>query len=495
MARRHMNVVCQRGVSLIEAMIAMAVMGFGMLAIVGVQSNLRFNADMSKQRAEATRLAEQELELVRAFSKAGSGGATETEFDKIASKAEVSKSSAQFNAEFKLTRGVIDAPDGISKMLVVVVKWVDRTGESREISMHDMISRVDPMLSGFVKAERPLTAIGKRSGRHPTIPVDAVNLPGDSGKSIFLPPNAAGGTAWVFNNWTGAITNRCTGIADYGSVSASTVASNCTTLPIAGQLVSGVIRFNLRGATRDLSTVSVLKPAAAGNVAWVINNGASKLVQICSAPAGTATSALTVADVSSGCTNGDVPISPFAPTDASHTLDAADSESPGWPTLPAWVTFDETTISPHRSAFTHECFADYNASVLAPLSSSIPPVTKYFCIVIPNSTTGWGGRTIVKAITFSDGNAATWEIGSAAGKYRVCRYTRALIDHTDNDDHPGWYSADTPGCASTCRPVTGNLINQNFLVIDGTKTCPSESSPVDPANGNFFNSNTRLHQS
>jgi hypothetical protein len=488
MARRN-RISDQRGVSLIEALIAMAVMAFGMLAIVGVQSTLRFNADISKQRAEATRIAEEELELLRAFGNLAN-------FDAISPVLnEELAANSLLNTTFTRTRNVAFATDNRSRVIEVVVQWVDRTGLTQTVRLYDMIARVDPMLSGFVKAERPLTAIGKRDGRHPTIPEDAKNLPGDSGKSIFLPPNASGGKGWVFNNWTGAITHVCTAISDYGSVSGSTVTSNCTALPIAGQLVSGMIRFNLRGATHDLTTYSVLKPAAAGDVAWVIKNANSTLVQICSAPAGTATSALTIADVSSGCTNGDVPISPFAPTDSSHTLDAADSESPGWPALPAWVTFDETTISPHRSVFTHECFADYNASVLAPLSSSLPPVTKYFCIVIPNSTTGWGGRTIVRPITFSDGNAATWEIGSAAGQYRVCRYTQALIDESDNDDHPAWYSKDTPSCTTTCRPVTGNLINQNFLIIDGTKSCPQESSPADPANGNFFNSNTRPHQS
>jgi hypothetical protein len=488
MARRS-RTSGQRGVSLIEALIALAVMGFGMLAIVGVQSTLRFNADISKQRGEATRIAERELEWIRAFGRVA-------DFDAISAVLETElPPDPLLNTAFRLTRNVAFAADGRSKVLEVVVQWTDRTGENQVVRLYDMLARVDPMLSGFVKAERPLTAIGKRDGRHPSIPHEAKNLPGDTGKSVFLPPNASGGKGWVFNDWTGAITHVCTGINDYGSVLESTLTSNCTALPIAGQLVSGVIRFNLRGAPHDLTTISVLKPAAAGDVAWVIKNSSSSLVQICSAPAGTATSALTVADVTSGCTNGDMPISPFAPTDISHTLDAADSENPSWPALPAGVTFDETTLSPHRSVFTHECFADYNTSVLAPLSSSIPPVTNYFCIVIPNSTTGWGGRTVVRPITFSDGNRATWEIGSGAGKYRVCRYTHALIDHTDNDDHPAWYSADTAGCASTCRPVTGNLINQNFLVIDGTKTCPQESSPADPANGNFINSNTRLHQS
>ena len=45
----------QRGISLVEALVAMLVMSFGMLAIVGLQATLRLNADVAKQRAEAVR--------------------------------------------------------------------------------------------------------------------------------------------------------------------------------------------------------------------------------------------------------------------------------------------------------------------------------------------------------------------------------------------------------------------------------------------------------
>ncbi|MDP1533833.1 MAG: prepilin-type N-terminal cleavage/methylation domain-containing protein, partial [Rubrivivax sp.] len=43
----------QQGVSLIEAVVALAVLAFGMLGLVGVQATLRGNADIAKQRAEA----------------------------------------------------------------------------------------------------------------------------------------------------------------------------------------------------------------------------------------------------------------------------------------------------------------------------------------------------------------------------------------------------------------------------------------------------------
>ncbi len=63
MRRRHPR---QRGISLIEAVVALAVMAFGMLAFVGLQSSLRFNGDVAKQRAEAVRIAQEAIEQWRA---------------------------------------------------------------------------------------------------------------------------------------------------------------------------------------------------------------------------------------------------------------------------------------------------------------------------------------------------------------------------------------------------------------------------------------------
>ena len=39
------------GVSLIEALVALAVMAFGILGVVGMQSNMRTGADISRQRS------------------------------------------------------------------------------------------------------------------------------------------------------------------------------------------------------------------------------------------------------------------------------------------------------------------------------------------------------------------------------------------------------------------------------------------------------------
>ena len=56
------------GVGLIEALVALLIVSFGMLAMVEVEAKLRSSADIAKQRGEAMHLAQQEMEQLRAYS-------------------------------------------------------------------------------------------------------------------------------------------------------------------------------------------------------------------------------------------------------------------------------------------------------------------------------------------------------------------------------------------------------------------------------------------
>jgi hypothetical protein len=66
----------------------------------------------------------------------------------------------------------------------------------------------------------------------------------------------------------------------------------------------------------------------------------------------------------------------------------------------------------------------------------------------------------------------------------VCRFTGDyVIDNAmSNTEHPLHY-----------RGVTGALDNQNYLVIDGNQTCPTDSK-IDPINSDYVNTHTLLHQ-
>ena len=59
------------GFTLVEALIALLVLAFGMLAVAGLQTTLAHNADVARQRTEATRLAQARVEALRAYQQVG----------------------------------------------------------------------------------------------------------------------------------------------------------------------------------------------------------------------------------------------------------------------------------------------------------------------------------------------------------------------------------------------------------------------------------------
>src|SRR5215510_2158450 len=109
-----------RGVSLIEAMVAVAVMAFGMLTVVGVQSTLRLNGDIAKQRSEATRIAQETLEQNRGFEVIESADAApgQTAWASIATGSQDVTLSTS-NATYHVQRTVTASADTTSKSMRV----------------------------------------------------------------------------------------------------------------------------------------------------------------------------------------------------------------------------------------------------------------------------------------------------------------------------------------------------------------------------------------
>ncbi|HSW07905.1 type IV pilus modification PilV family protein [Aquabacterium sp.] len=487
----HRPKFSQRGVTLIEALIAMAVMAFGMLALVGVQTTLRVNADLAKQRAEATRIAEQEIEELRSF-------VTVADYDNLAlAPGAQTITLPESNTTYTLSRQMFGQADGLHRTVKVMVSWDDRQGQERHVILRDVLARAAPVLSGLVSAVKKVTIAGQSKNRHPTIPVRAGDL---GNQTSGFKPTEGGTVAWVFNNTTGVITSVCV-------VVVGTSSSTLTTSDLSGceatnaQLLAGFVRFNLRGVSQDLlNGTSVYKPVPGGEVAYVIDNTLKQVISRCSVAAAKTSLTLTTADLTT-CTALAPPqtIATFDAADpAGYTLVAGDSEDPRWPALNLDVDLAHDGSDPvagHTKA--PRCFADSPATSAAANSQS---TVQYFCIIYPRNdgTNAWAGTSTVVPLAFSEGNSANWSVGAAADAYRVCRYTPSTNQYADNPDHPAIYSKWTAGCGTAagtpaCRMVTGNLINQNFLVIEGSKTCPTDVA-VNPAAGDLVNTNTLQHQ-
>ena len=232
-----------RGVSLIEAICALGVMAFGMLAVVGVQATLRSNADVSKQRSEAVRLAQQGMELARGFAQVESiPGNGLMDFDEV-NAVNGAPPIVGLNASYTRSRAVplVDLYPNL-KTITSEVIWLDRASEGQKVQLSSAMARIAPELGASMALPQHSGAMLQPVGRNASIPLGAKNL--GSGISVFMPPQAAGGTvAWVFNNFSGLITGVCNLAA--GSTTAGVVAADvaaCSTNTTA-QLVSGFVRF------------------------------------------------------------------------------------------------------------------------------------------------------------------------------------------------------------------------------------------------------------
>lgn len=238
---RHLNRCSPRGVSLIEAICALGVMAFGMLAVVGVQVTLRSNADISKQRTEATRLAQRGMENSRGFGQltANAGNAL-VEYDEVIST--IGAAIVGLNAEYTPSRTVPADTYPRLKTVVSSVGWTDRSGVAQTVQLYSAIAGISPEVAASLTLPQQSGATLQARGRNPTIPLQAKDL--GSGTSVFVPPQPAMGTvAWVFNNFSGLITGVCNVAA--GSTTASLVAADVATCSAntTAQLVSGYLRF------------------------------------------------------------------------------------------------------------------------------------------------------------------------------------------------------------------------------------------------------------
>jgi Tfp pilus assembly protein PilV len=275
-----------RGVSLIEALVALAVMAFGLLGVVGLQANLRTNGDLSRQRAEAARIAQAAVEDWRAIASVQPGvaaaGFANYADDLVSDSAAADKPG--INATYHTTRTVTLMPGASPPMkwLTVTVAWTDRAGAAQSVVLNTAIAGVTPELAGTL-AIPPSTLFAlsaTASRRNPNIPTEAVDL--GNGTSAYQPPQGeSSSVVWVFNNLTGVL-NSCSLKEHAHSLSLANI-EGCSTVP--AQLLQGYVNF--ADASALASATQALSPTG---TAFAVEVRVKR----------TAPSALTV-DESSGC--------------------------------------------------------------------------------------------------------------------------------------------------------------------------------------------------
>jgi Tfp pilus assembly protein PilV len=204
-----MNTLCmqrrrgQAGISLLEALVALVVMSFGMLALAAMQLNLSRNADVAKQRSEALRIAEERIELARSFTQltanAGAVDWVNLQTD-VASPATVTT-----NATYTVTVAMGGAVTDASRPINVQVAWADRAGDAQNVALSSIISKTDPSDPGFVGNPLPLNRPLKRpKNRNINIPIPAVYLGAGTSATQFDANYVA-----IFSNLTANVVQIC----------------------------------------------------------------------------------------------------------------------------------------------------------------------------------------------------------------------------------------------------------------------------------------------
>ncbi|MDP2008239.1 MAG: hypothetical protein Q8K45_21415 [Rubrivivax sp.] len=242
----------QRGVSLIEAVVALGVMAFGMLALVGVQATLRGSGDLSRQRSEAVRIAQETMENYRGYA-ALAGTSGEIDFAEIVTITRTAVDPADTALEGRLSTtfsSTITAPvltnSAAMKPVAVTIDWQDRNGQFQSVELRSLVAGVPPELAGSLVLPPSREAFAGPGARHRNVPISAMTLPG-VGLSVFKPPRRVSGeVAWIFNNLTGLVTRLCD--VDAASTNESLAASLTTSdlaacTSVTAQLLSGYVRF------------------------------------------------------------------------------------------------------------------------------------------------------------------------------------------------------------------------------------------------------------
>lgn len=126
----------QRGLTLIEAMVAFLILSLGMLAVVRLQPAMRQHAEAARQRSEATRIAQQDIESLRGIATASLDSLTDADY--------AIEPDGLGSPRYALQRRIDTATWPQARGISVVVNWPDRGGEPQQVRLFTLIAAADP---------------------------------------------------------------------------------------------------------------------------------------------------------------------------------------------------------------------------------------------------------------------------------------------------------------------------------------------------------------
>lgn len=128
--------LAHRGVALVEALVALLILGLSALSLSGVQSLLWLNGETARQREHALLVATQQLEAVRAQAR--------TVYDQVVSLPPADTKTDATGTAYALTQRVTAGGHLPYKTVSVVVRWNDRSGRPQDVVLGTVVSRPTP---------------------------------------------------------------------------------------------------------------------------------------------------------------------------------------------------------------------------------------------------------------------------------------------------------------------------------------------------------------
>jgi hypothetical protein len=211
---------------------------------------LRSSSEFARQRSEAVRLAERDLEAQRAYTRLAPGtGVTAVTWTGIAAQAATEVTDQGGPTTYRLERTVGNSAGAALKAVTSTLRWTDRHSQAQQLGLSTLIAGVDPSLVGALMLRRDDGRPAGAHGRHPRIPLSAKDL-GDG--RIAFKPRAAGTLTWLLDAHTAQATARCRSAAGLASADL-TAASLGDCQSLSGLLLSGAVRFATQGETAGVA--------------------------------------------------------------------------------------------------------------------------------------------------------------------------------------------------------------------------------------------------
>jgi Tfp pilus assembly protein PilV len=466
-----------------------------MLSFATLQGRLRLHADVAKQRAEAVRMAQADLENFRAYGSIASDATVAgiVAYDGISADAPARTVAAadvttKTNAMYSLMRRVTDSAIAGMKDVSIVVSWADRTDTRHDVTLRSVIARSDPAVAAALALPSDRSSLRNPHGRSIQVPMPAKNL--GNGSSV-LKPLSGGSVAYVFSNDSGIVTQRCTGLPGAAVTAGLTPAvlsqPGVTCTAISAYLISGFIRTSLgvpNAASPNDAPPGPLAvrvdfdntpppPAAQGMPSqlspsyWPAVDGATgKTI-------GTGTATFAPAE----CSNEPLQTVRFATT-GNVTQPGSGTTRPEAPTtVVAIVPAGIDATRPEQVA----PWVGLPASGVQNPQHAGERYVGYACLVHPVDLDGNRATSAAYTARTTIWPTSGWALGTSSDTVKkICRYSAdydlgggvftvnaGRVTTIDNLEHPYAY-----------LNASRSLAQQNFLIIDGNRNCPTDA-PVE----------------